>query len=91
MHCLTNTFKLITKAFKEFNEYNNNHVIATLCDDHNLLIVSDPPMYTYDNATDNPVYALNIPNGSDTFPKSAAKFEEEPCPLYEELDINLGI
>lgn len=47
-------------------------------------------MYTYDNATDNPVYALNIPNGSDTFPKSGAKSEEEPCPLYEELDINLG-
>ena len=56
-----------------------------------LFIVSDPPMCTYDNATDNPAYALNIPNGSSTFPKSAAKSEEEPYPLYEELDINLGI
>ena len=56
-----------------------------------MFIVSDPPTYTYDNATDNPACALNIPNGSNTFPKSAAKFEEEPCPLYEIMDINLGI
>jgi hypothetical protein len=33
---------------------------------------------------------MNIPDGTSPFTKSAAKFEEEPCPLYEELDINLG-
>ena len=54
-----------------------------------MFVISDPPIY--DNATDNPAYALNIPNGSNTFTKSAAKFEEDPCPLYEELDINLGM
>ena len=52
------------------------------------LLLSDPP--TCNNATVNPVYALNIPSGNRTFAKSA-KFEEKPCPLYEELDINLGM
>jgi hypothetical protein len=28
---------------------------------------------------------MNIPDGTSPFTKSAAKFEEEPCPLYEEL------
>ena len=50
-------------------------------------VISDPP--SYDNATDNPVYALDTHNGNRPFTESA-KFEAEPCPLYEELD-NLGM
>ena len=53
---------------------------------NDVVCISDPP--AYDNATDNPVYALDIPNGKGTFTESV-KFEAEPCPLYEELD-NLG-
>ena len=49
--------------------------------------ISDPP--NYDNATDNPVYGMEVTNGNGTFTKNA-RFEQEPCPLYEELDINLG-
>ena len=51
-------------------------------------VISDPP--TCNNTTVNPVYALNSPSGNSTFTKSA-KFKQEPCPLYEELDINLGM
>ena len=51
-----------------------------------MFAISDPSTYT-----DNPAYALNIIDGSSIFTKSAAKFEEEPYSLYEELDINLGM
>ena len=47
---------------------------------------------SFDNAGDNPVYGMNIVDGCGTFSgqNGPSKAEEDPCPLYEDLDI-LGI
>ena len=41
---------------------------------------------SYDNASDNPVYGMSIHDGNALPGVSKLKIEEEPCPLYEDLD-----
>lgn len=44
---------------------------------------------SYDNASDNPIYGMSVHDGntlSGVNGVSKLKIEEEPCPLYEDLD-----